>query len=181
MSKLFRFFFLTVCLIIASISFASPVTSHFVIVGDSEACAAGSVTKEVLRELGRNDPVLFSCRSGSTIQWWDKHIQEVFKTHGKTDVVIVFLGTNHYLQDRLPDMRRLLNEIKDNSKHCVWVGNFAVQGKKWPINNMLKNTTSHVCDYYDAERAPIKLWDGIHPDVANAKLLVKDILKAKNL
>lgn len=144
---------------------------HFLIVGDSEACAIGSVANESLSSFKHGDIADTVCKSGSRVEFWETNIKKALDLHETADTVVVFLGTNHYLDTRAPSIDKITDEILKRNKQCVWVGNFAVKGRKWPINEQLKQAVSKTaCLYYDAEEVPIKLHDTIHPDRYNSLL-----------
>jgi lysophospholipase L1-like esterase len=151
------------------------------IVGDSEACMIASVANTTLSELKNGDSFSASCKVGSRIEYWNSRIKDELKAQSTADTVVVMLGTNHYLDKKVPDVKPILDQIVDKKLKCIWVGNFAVHGKKWQINSMLKTAVEPVCKYYDAENAPIKLHDGIHPDSENAKIIARDIWKFADL
>ncbi len=160
------------------------VPRHVLIVGDSEACAVGLVAKEISKEeadLNQRlpDVVDVVCKGGTTIQYWSSlpRINATLDQHPKTDMVLVFLGTNHYWQKSVPSPKNILDQIENRGHMCIWVGNVAVKGKKWPINAMLKEaaTKDNVCSYFDSESFDMILWDGYHPDKTNAKKWLKAV------
>jgi len=160
------------------------VPRHVLIIGDSEACAVGLVAKEVSKEISEltqraPDVVNTTCKGGTTIQYWSSlpRINAVLDQYPKTDAVFVFLGTNHFWQKSVPSTKNILKQIENRGQMCVWAGNVAVKGKKWPINALLKKevTSGHVCSYFDSEEAGIELWDGYHPNKNNAKKWLKAV------
>jgi hypothetical protein len=76
------------------------------------------------------------------------------------EIVIVFLGSNHYDDIRAPNVDCVLKMV-ENSKKCVWVGPPQIRGKKWEHDNALKNKVKDSCDYISTQ--DIKdLPDSIH-------------------
>ena len=148
---------------------------NVLIAGDSEACAVGEVARDIANEQIPPDSVNVSCKPGSTIQYWagGMHLKRALSTYPKTDTLLVFLGTNHYLSKEVPDPKLLLSIVSSMRLTCVWVGNVAVHGKTWPINGMLRKAVTPTCDYFDSEH--VKLRDGVHPDAANAKQWLKQV------
>jgi len=150
---------------------------NVLIVGDSEACAVGAVASDVANEQVPPDNVNVSCKAGSTVQYWSGlHMKHALSLYPASDVVLVFLGTNHYTSRSAPDVKPLLSELAARRLPCVWVGNVAVHGKSWPINALLKAAVSPPCSYFDSER--VKLQDGVHPDRTNAKLWLRQVWAA---
>ena len=156
---------------------------NVLIIGDSEACAVAPVAKEVAREWAEKkgypiDNVAVECKGGTVIQYWaaGQHAKLALGTHPKTDTLLVFLGTNHYWQKTLVgDPTQILDLVKANKLQCTWVGNVAVKGKKWAVNDQVKQAVTPTCNYFDSEEEQIKLHDGVHPDRANAKKWLSDV------
>lgn len=148
---------------------------NVLIIGDSEACAVGTSAKNVASEFGIQDAVAVECKIGSTIQYWEKNFKRVLAKHPKTDVVVVFLGTNHYSSIVPPQTSNLLSQIKESSSECLWVGPVAVHGKNWPINEFLKQSVSDNCSYFDTENFGLELVDGIHPEKKEAYRWLKSV------
>ena len=154
------------------------VARHVLIIGDSEACAVSPVAKEVAQEYAKRtsyplDDVAVDCKGGTVVSYWAQglHAQLALNAHPKTDTLIVFLGTNHYWQKPLnADPKPILDLVTGRGLQCVWVGNVAFKGKKWPINSQMRDLVTPTCNYFNAEEEPIQLWDGAHPDRANAKV-----------
>lgn len=153
---------------------------NVLIVGDSEACAVGVVAKEVAAEQVPPDRVSVDCKGGTVIQYWTggMHFQRALTAHPKADTVLVFLGTNHYWQRELPSLKVILDQIAARGLTCVWAGNVAVNGKTWPINDMLRAAVTPTCDYFDSEKVPMQLWDGVHPDKDSARLWLRRVWAA---
>lgn len=153
---------------------------NVLIVGDSEACAVGTVAKEVAKEQSPPDSVSVECKGGTVIQYWagGMHFQYALAAHPKADTVLVFLGTNHYWQKSVPSPKVILDQVAARGLTCVWVGNVAVKGRTWPINGMLRDAVTPTCGYFDAEKVQMQLWDGYHPDRANARLWLREVWAA---
>lgn len=151
-------------------SSSEPIPRNVLIVGDSEACAVGFIADKVANERLPHDNVSVECKGGTTVQYWGSggHLRQALVRHPASDVVLVFLGTNHYWQKETPPVGLILDLIRDSNVKCVWVGNTAVKGKKWPINGLLRGAVTPTCSYFDTEAADVQLWDGVHPDRANA-------------
>lgn len=158
----------------ADIQVLSP--RNVLIVGDSEACAVGSYAKQVAKEYGISDAVAIECKTSSTIGYWSNgNFERVLARHPKTEVVLVFLGTNHYSSIVPPRTQKLLSIINEKSLQCVWVGPVAVHGKSWPINEFLKQSVADTCSYFDTENANIELRDGVHPTQESAKKWLEQV------
>lgn len=136
---------------------------RILIVGDSEACA---VSWQVKRVKLPTDTVDVECKGGTTVPYWGSqgHLKMALDKHLKPDVLLVFLGTNHYGQVVTPDVKPILDIIKDRELTCMWIGNTAVKGKKWKINKLIRDAVTPTCSYFDTEEANIPLPDGVHPD-----------------
>lgn len=152
------------------------------IIGDSEACAVGLVADQVAQEWARKrgqpkDDVAVECKGGTTIPYWNNlHAYFALQAHPNADVVLVFLGTNHFWQKQLPSPQPILDLILKRGASCVWVGNVAVGGKAWPIiNQALEAAVTPQCKYFNSEQEPIKLWDGYHPHADDAKRWLSDV------
>lgn len=78
----------------------------------------------------------------------------------KDEVVIIFLGSNHYDDNGVPNVNCVLKMIK-NSKKCIWVGPPSIRGKKWNYENDFKNQIVNNCLYVSSQDI-IDLPDGIH-------------------
>lgn len=162
------------------------VARHVLIIGDSEACAVAPVAREVARAWADKhgqpvDDVAVECKGGTVIQYWGPggHARSALQAHPKTDTLVVFLGTNHYWQKPLNgDPKLILDLVADRGLQCVWVGNVAVKGRKWPVNGDLRQAVTPTCNYFNAEEEPIQLWDGVHPDRANARIWLADVWEA---
>jgi len=148
------------------------VPRDVLVVGDSEACAVGAVARATVQRLNDelvvpHDVVHVECRVGSTVQLWSSGLlRQALARHPSAEVVVVFLGTNHYGALRAPPVDDLLLQLGD--RPCTWVGNVAVHGRAWPINAMLRRAVGDRCTYVDSEALALRLPDGVHPDRASA-------------
>lgn len=141
---------------------------HILIVGDSEACAVASQVKNAKLP---TDTVDVDCKGGTVVQYWAAggHFRSALARHPHPDAVLIFLGTNHYWnQNDTPDVKPILDLVQEQGLSCVWVGNTAVKGKHWNINNLLRAAVTPACSYFDTEAADIPLADGVHPGPAAA-------------
>lgn len=166
---------------------APPVTVSYhkrarnvLIVGDSEACAVSYYVKETVKALNDaaqepRDSVDVVCKGGTVVQYWGGggHFREALSSHPKTDSVLVFLGTNHYGSTATPPVKPMLDLVTDHKLDCLWVGNTAVKGKHWPINDIMRDAVSPTCSYFDSEAASISLADGVHPTKEGAIRWIK--------
>lgn len=154
---------------------------QILIVGDSEACAVQLLNDlpKLVASINRSqerpvDSVSVECKSGTTVQHWGSGpLREALNKHPNPDVVIVFLGTNHYSQRTLPPVSSVLDEL--GPAQCVWVGNTAVHGRNWPINSLLRQAVQPRCTYFDTEAAQIELADGVHPTVKGAEKWIRGV------
>lgn len=151
------------------------------VVGDSEACAVNLYIRKTVKEFNEAlkqplDVVDVDCKGGTTVQYWGEqgHFRESLSKHGKPDVVVVFLGTNHYWQTTTPPVNMIIDQLEPRTE-CLWVGNTAVKGRKWKINRLLKDAVTPRCQYFDTEAADIHLPDGVHPSGAAAIKWIKMI------
>lgn len=147
---------------------------RILIIGDSEACAVAPVVKKAKLP---TDTVDVDCKGGTVVQYWGLggNFRAALSRHPRPDVVLVFLGTNHYWQAKTPPVKPVLDLIRDRGLQCVWVGNTAVHGKQWQINGLIRNAVSPPCDYFDTEAAGIPLYDGVHPDAKAALLWLQKV------
>jgi hypothetical protein len=147
------------------------------IVGDSEACNVATYAWEVSQELHQHDLIDVACRVGSRVEYWGAqgHLANHLAQHPKPDVVVVFLGTNHYYERVAPVVAPILDQIEQQGSSCVWVGNVPVRGHRWPINGLLRAAVTPRCTYFDTEAAQIPLADGIHPTVVGAQEWLRKI------
>jgi hypothetical protein len=153
------------------------------IIGDSEACAVSYVVKATVKQINIDakqpeDVVNVDCKGGTVVPYWGTggHFRAALARHPKTDAVLIFLGTNHYWNQKdTPNVVPILDLIKEKGLNCVWVGNTAVHGKHWNINNLLRTAVTPTCSYFDTEAANIPLADGVHPDRAGSVKWLKAI------
>lgn len=157
------------------------VPRHVLVVGDSEACAVNLYIRKTVKEVNETageplDVVDVVCKGGTTVQYWGAqgHFREALRKHPNPDAVVIFLGTNHYWQTTAPPVNTILDQIQAPAS-CVWVGNTAVKGKRWKINNILREAVQPTCSYFDTEAAGIELPDGVHPSGAGAIKWLKAI------
>lgn len=151
------------------------VSRQILIVGDSEACAVKPLAQKVFDEQDKSvgiptDRVSVECKGGTTVAYWGAqgHLKEALAKHPNQDVVVVFLGTNHYGQSKTPDVSIVLDGIENSGAQCVWVGNTAVDGRRWKINKLIHDAVTPRCRYFDTEAANIPLADNAHPTSAGA-------------
>lgn len=145
---------------------SQPDAREVLLVGDSEACAVGPLAK---RREGPTLRVSVDCKVSSTIPYWSDRIKDTLAQHPHPSTVVVFLGTNHYWVDKdLPDVSPVVDPIIASGAKCVWVGNVAVKGRRWPVNRLLRDAVGSRCTYFDTEAAGIELADGVHPTQSGA-------------
>lgn len=157
------------------------VSRRVLVVGDSEACAVNLYIRKTVKEINEAageplDVVDVECKGGTVVQYWGAqgHFREALKKHPNPDAVVIFLGTNHYWQTSAPPVNTILDQIQAPTS-CTWVGNTAVKGKRWKINNILREAVQPTCSYFDTEAAGIELPDGVHPSGAGAIKWLKGI------
>lgn len=148
-------------------AYSKPASRKILIIGDSEACA---VQWQVKNAKLPTDDVSVECKGGTVVQYWGAggNMKRALDKHPGTDVVVIFLGTNHYGQTVTPPVAPILDLVKSRGLKCVWVGNTAVNGRKWKINDLLRSAVTPTCSYFDTEAAAIPLPDGVHPDGTGA-------------
>ncbi len=144
------------------------------IIGDSEACAIASSVKKAKLP---TDTVYVDCKGGTVVQYWGAggNFRAALSRHPKPDVVLVFLGTNHYWQKETPPVEPILKIIRDRGFQCVWVGPTAVHKKNWLMNGLIRDAVTPTCDFFDTEAANIPLWDGVHPDEKGALVWLQKV------
>jgi len=144
-----------------------PAKRRILIVGDSEACTVAHYVKKVKLS---TDIVNVDCKGATTVQYWAAggNFRAALNRHPKPDTVLVFLGTNNYWNKTAPNAKPILDQVTERGFGCVWVGNTAVKGKKWPINGLLRDAVTPTCSYFDTEAADISLPDGVHPGPSGA-------------
>jgi lysophospholipase L1-like esterase len=111
-----------------------------------------------------NQIVFVDYKVSTTIQYWnDKRFAAAIERYSP-DKIVIFLGTNNYLDKTLPNVESILSTVKNKSLDCVWLGPVAVRGdKNIAINKLLKRAVGETCVYVDSIDANIQLEDGIHP------------------
>lgn len=157
-----------------------PRSRNVIIVGDSEACAVKhdvqAITDKIADSNGLpHDKIIVGCKVGSRIPFWDVHVRDVIDQHDRPDVVLVFLGTNHYDEVGEQPVKPILDYIELTGADCVWVGNTSVRGKRWKVNEVIKASVESRCKYFDTEAANIPLVDGIHPTSAGVVKWIEEI------
>lgn len=78
----------------------------------------------------------------------------------KDEIVIIFLGSNHYDDIRAPNVDCVLKMV-ENTKKCIWVGPPQIRGHKWQHENELKNKIKNTCNYISTQNM-VDLPDNIH-------------------
>lgn len=76
------------------------------------------------------------------------------------DIVIVFLGSNHYDDIMSPNVNCVLKMV-ETSRKCIWIGPPQIRGKKWKHDNSLKLKVKNYCEYISTQDIT-DLPDGIH-------------------
>jgi hypothetical protein len=151
------------------------IPRHVLVVGDSEACVVG-LNRDVITKFNDDneqphDDVTVECKTSTRVQYWagDGNFLEALSKHPNTDVVLVYLGTNHWYSGRqVPDVKPIIDVVVQKSLDCVWVGNTTVRGRHWPINGILHVAVEPTCTYFDTEAADIQLRDDAHPTRSGA-------------
>lgn len=147
------------------------------VLGDSEAGAVSPSLKNVLLP---GETTELEYKSGSSIEYWARgKFHEALGHHFVPDVIIVFLGTNNYGYQTLPDVTPILDEIVQTHAKCIWVGPTSVNGQKWKIDKLLKKAVSGQCSYVDTEELDIELADGIHPTQVGVTKWLNEIWSVK--
>lgn len=151
-----------------------PVTRHVLVVGDSEACAVSSYVKATASAAG--DTVSVTCKESTTVQNWSAgRLKAALDAQAGVSSVVVFLGTNHYLDAVAPPVGPILDLIAERGLDCVWVGNTAVMGKARKINGLMRAAVTPTCTYFDTEAFGVELRDGVHPTPAAAKRWIQAV------
>lgn len=144
------------------------------VVGDSEACAVSAYVRLVARDAG--DAADVECRSSTTVQYWSSgRLARELDARPHVDTVVVFLGTNHYLDTSLPPVMPMLQQLESRGLTCVWVGNTLVKGRHRKINLLLREAVSPTCTYFDTEAFGVELRDGVHPTPAAAERWIRAV------
>lgn len=159
-----------------------PIARHVLVVGDSEACAVSVYAKPVAALAG--DTVGIVCKESTTVQNWSAgRLKAALEAWPDADAIVVFLGTNHYLDAAAPPVRPILALISSRGLSCVWVGNTAVMGKARKINGLMRTAVTPTCAYFDTEAFGVELRDGVHPTPGAAKRWIQavwSVIPAKN-
>lgn len=151
--------------------------THTLILGDSLACGSRAYVKNTKNT---NEKVSWACKGSTRVEYWaGKRIQVALKAHPQTDTVIVFLGTNNYLDKKTPPVGPILEALTDQSVRCIWVGPTAVKKQKRVINDLLKKAVEKRCIFVSTYDLNIVLPDGIHPGKKGYKIWLKAIWEAK--
>lgn len=152
---------------------------RILLIGDSEAGAVAPYLSSVQRP---DDVVHTVYLVGSRIEAWSSGAQKPVLLQALAsyapDVVIVFLGTNHYSDSVAPPVASLLSVLQAAAPNAsvLWVGPTSVQGKTWPVDTWLAQETAAAgVPYVDVEALGIPLRDGIHPTADGAKQLLQAI------
>lgn len=152
------------------------------VVGDSEACAAGGVANEV--SMRRSVTIYTECMTGSRVQYWSTgRLDAALDQRPDVTSVIVFLGGNHVGDKSVPDVTRVLTTLKQRHVGCIWAGNARIHGKTWSVNAQLNEAVSGTCRYLDLELLDVKLPDGMHPNAVGARVWLDaalDLLEKKS-
>ena len=151
---------------------ARALSRRVLIVGDSEACTVGYYARPIVERIDREvghplDVIDLDCKGGTVVPYWAQggNFRLALSRHPRPDVVLIFLGTNHYWNERdVPDASIILDQVRAQGLECLWVGNTAVKGRHWRVNEMLRAEVTPTCSYFDTEVADIPLYDGVHPD-----------------
>lgn len=146
------------------------VPMNLLIVGDSAACAIGSIARSVTKNMDSVASVDVQCKVGSRIEEWSgRRFEYALLMHPKADTVLVFLGGNNVGQKQAPDVSKILASVEAHDLRCTWAGPAAVHGRRWKLNEQLKASITHGCGYFESENVDMKLVDGLHPDKEGAK------------
>lgn len=136
--------------------------TKILLIGDSQA---GRCSTRVDRIKKSNEMVVVDYKVSTTIQYWNDKRFATSIDRFSPDKVVIFLGTNNYLDKVLPNIESILTTVKNKSLDCVWLGPVAVRGdKNIAINKLLKRAVGETCVYVDSIDANIQLEDGIHPN-----------------
>ena len=93
---------------------------------------------------------------------------------GTPEVVIVFLGSNHYDDSHAPNVSCVLHNLPVDSK-CIWVGPPYIRDLKYKGEDELRKQVEGRCIYV-SEQEIRDLPDKIHPRGKSAKAMVEKIL-----
>lgn len=144
------------------------LSRYVLIVGDSQACAVSSHMKEMADSSGDKADIV--CKPSTTVQYWTSdRLNNELERRANVDTLVVFLGTNHYLDVSTPPVGSILDVVRSRHLTCVWVGNTAVRGKHRQINSLLHDAVTPTCSYFDTEAYNLRLRDGVHPTFDSAR------------
>jgi lysophospholipase L1-like esterase len=140
---------------------------RILLLGDSEACA---VAPYVGLAQSPGDEVAVACKASTRVEYWGAqgHAAAALAHRPRPDAVVVFLGTNHYWERTAPDVASVIDPILAQGTQCVWAGNAAVRGRRWPMDALLRSAVGNRCAYLDTEALGVELADGVHPTPAGA-------------
>jgi lysophospholipase L1-like esterase len=163
------------------VMFLSLVSQRILIVGDSEAGAAGMALPLVK---ATTEKVTLVYRVSTKTSYWTRPILENILDKDDYDFVLVFLGTNDF--DILPDTNTVVSAVAKDGRRCVWVGPVKLgpshPGRAGSIrtNEYLKSHVSP-CVYFDTQSLNIQMMpDGIHPTFLGAFKWLQAVWKLKN-
>jgi len=129
------------------------------LVGDSQACGAGAVAKDV--SLTRSwSAIVTTCKVSTQTSYWHDHIAEAGLKPG--DTVIIYLGSNDWAR---PDPKPILAKIRASGAKCVWNGPPLIRGKDNGVASHLKRAieADGTCRFLDSRELHLVQGDGVHP------------------
>lgn len=150
-------------------------TKIYWVAGDSEA---GATHSALLSELPKGSQTILTYEVSSRIEKWSGGKMLASKPASPVDVVIVFLGTNNYYDEKLPSVDGVLQVVKSTGARCIWVGPPKVNARSFKLNEELKIATSSTCKYVDSQQLAIELQDGIHPSSQGARVWARKIVES---
>jgi hypothetical protein len=150
--KIISFCLLVAILCFSKQSIADSNKNTLHIIGDSQACGVGSVSKR-LNDVNLWSKIKISCKVGSrTSYWFDK----ISVKHG--DHVIIFLGSN---DNENVDAKPLLASLKNT--RCVFVGPPLIRNNVGAADTLKQQVESDgTCRYLDSRFLHLKQIDGVH-------------------
>lgn len=135
------------------------------VIGDSQ----GGIAVPILRSRGYD--VVDLHRDGARVEGTCR--SQVGRI-GRSDLVVVFLGSNHYDDGRSPNVRCVLDAIPEGSR-CIWVGPPFIRDGRYRFEDELRESVASRCTYVslqDIRNMP----DRIHPRGRSATLMVDNIV-----
>lgn len=151
---------------------------YTLVIGDSEAGACSMRVDEVKLP---NERVSVDYKISTTIQYWSGgNFRRALESHPIVDNVVIFLGTNDYFSKSLPDIKPILDLMRERGLKCVWVGPTAVHDRRWPIDDLLREAVRPTCEYVDTMDHDIPLRDGVHPTWSGTLKWLRVIWAVKN-